>query len=174
MQIIPTSLRTVLACAVALALAIACNGGPSGPPPSSADRVFIDAVAAQESTFILAAAQARASAVHPELVAWALNFKYGADTRIDTLQAYKRAWFGTSALPAGTAPVTIAGDANFDLRWIQAMLAATSAMMNLTAEPNRVGLRAETFNLGHVIFDENQVSQDRLRAFAKQWYGVTL
>lgn len=166
-------LKRLVTVASAVAL-LACNGSPTAPPATSADRVFIDAVAAQESTFILYAAQARTTAVHAELADWALNFKYGSDTRVDTLQAFKRAWFGSRTLPGGTAPAPIAADANFDLHWIQAMLAATSAMMTIVDEPRRVGLRAETFNLGHLIFDENQVAQDRLRAFAKQWYGVTL
>lgn len=123
---------------------------------------------------MLAAAQARASAVHPELAAFALNLRYESETRLDTLSAYKRQSFGTSVLPPGQPPAAITADSTFDLHWIQSMLIVTQRTLDLTTAPKLQGMKLELFKLGHIIYDENVAHQTKLRAFAQQWYGVSV
>lgn len=142
--------------------------------PTSADRSFIDGMVPHHGMATMSADMAIARAVHPELRQLAQEMKADQQKEIDLLKSWKKSWFGTDSVPSPMMPADIPAGPNFDLEWIKMMLTHHQGAIDMSTLAIGAPSRAESDSLAQHIIDEQRSEQDKLRTWAKQWYGATL
>jgi uncharacterized protein (DUF305 family) len=141
---------------------------------SEGDRAYIDAMVPHHQAGIMLADQAIQRANHQELKVFAADVRAEEAGEITLLQGWRTAWFDSASTPAPVPPADIPAGADFDLAWMRAMIAHHQQAIELSRLALRSNARGETDSLALHVIAQDTSEQRQLRAWAKQWYGVTL
>ncbi len=189
MQLIkqPLILATLLTIALLLA-ACGAEGGHGGGHGSGSgssantpyEQGFIDAMVPHHQAAIDMAKVAQNKAEHPELKRLADAIVADQDREIGQMKAWRKAWYGSDAIPTGLGGHQMAGmDVDlkqlekaqpFDRAFIDAMIPHHQSAIEMAREARTKATHPEIKQLADEIIAAQQREIDQMRAWRAQWY----
>ncbi len=189
MQLIkqPLILATLLTIALLLA-ACGAEGGHGGGHGSGSgssantpyEQGFIDAMVPHHQAAIDMAKVAQNKAEHPELKRLADAIVADQDREIGQMKAWRKAWYGSDAIPTGLGGHQMAGmDVDlkqlekaqpFDRAFIDAMIPHHQSAIDMAKEARTKATHPEIKQLADEIIAAQQREIDQMRAWRAQWY----
>ncbi len=189
MQLIKQPLILAALLTIALLLA-ACGaegghgGGHGSGSGSSAntpyEQGFIDAMVPHHQAAIDMAKVAQNKAEHPELKRLADAIVADQDREIGQMKAWRKAWYGSDAIPPGLGGHQMAGmDVDlkqlekaqpFDRAFIDAMIPHHQSAIEMAREARTKAAHPEIKQLADEIIAAQQREIDQMRAWRAQWY----
>ncbi len=189
MQLIKQPLILAALLTIALLLA-ACGaegghgGGHGSGSGSSAntpyEQGFIDAMVPHHQAAIDMAKVAQNKAEHPELKRLADAIVADQDREIGQMKAWRKAWYGSDAIPTGLGGHQMAGmDVDlkqlekaqpFDRAFIDAMIPHHQSAIDMAKEARTKATHPEIKQLADEIIAAQQREIDQMRAWRAQWY----
>ena len=163
-----------------------------GPADAELDLRFIDAMTLHHQGAIEMAEQAGEKANHAELKTLAQEIITAQQQEIEQMQQWRQQWYAN----AGTEPVMYhsqmghsmpmseemrssmmmnpdlgAADAEFDLRFINAMIPHHEGAVTMAQEALEKSNRPEVKQLAQTIIDAQQPEIQQMQQWKQQWYG---
>jgi uncharacterized protein (DUF305 family) len=148
------------------------GAGAAGTSSKGTERDFLRSMRAHHGLAIQLAEQAARASTRPEIKALAEMVREGMPGKIAQLDAYRKAWYGDArAVPAQRLNLGPAG-ANFDLRYLNAMIAHHEEAIAMAKAIERTATRAETLDLASTIISGDAADIAQFKEWRKACYGV--
>jgi uncharacterized protein (DUF305 family) len=137
------------------------------------DLRFIDGMIAHHLAAIYLAEQAKKQSTRPEVLALSDTI-ISVDTEgIAKLYEQKKSWFGNTKKIAQYAKVQLGnGDEQFDLRFINALVAHHEEAIEVAREMQTKSTRSDVLNLASGVISGLSEGIQTLKAWRGAWYGI--
>lgn len=144
-----------------------------GPADRSFDLRYINTMIAHHRGAMLLAEQLKEKTTRPEMKSLAEDILKNEPGAIDELYDWKEAWYGDTKkvrdpIVANLGPV----DENFDLRFLNAIIAHHEEGVIMTKETRTKSSRAEILNNADKVEDFLSNGIEALTALRKSWYNL--
>lgn len=137
------------------------------------DKRYIDAMAAHHRGAMLLAEQATEGAQRKELKDLAKDILAGEPKLIDELYSWKEDWYGDSRKARDPIVANLGpSDENFDLRFLNALIAHHEAGIEMTREARMKSSRALVLDNADAVEAFLTKTLDAFKAWRLEWYNV--
>ena len=137
------------------------------------DQRYLNAMIAHHTGAMLLAQQLKQNTTRPELQTLANTILTEEPAAIDELYAWKKSWYKDSKkVPNPTVANLGSGDDQFDLRFLNAMIAHHQAGILMTQETRLKSSRSEVLNNADQVEEFLTGSLIKLKELRQTWYQI--
>ncbi len=156
--------------------ALGAGGAMDAMGGEAADRLsdlrFLNGLIRHHEQAIDLARQAGSASTRPEIQALAEAIVTGMPARIDELYGWKRSWYRDSRRVQGQRLPLGGADANFDLRFLNAMISHHEEAIAMARGIQRLSTRNDVLTLASEVIRLDTADIAQFEAWRQLWYGV--